>query len=124
MFFRFKVYVRLAFVLTMPWCSGVAAAVGEFPFLWYATAMLVGLQGSFLFVAFGAKRRLTQMAWKKATGKPLRRRTTREHREHRERAAGDKAVAIKSVSASGASVVDAVAEQQLQKITKLAEEQV
>ncbi|XP_059474889.1 adhesion G protein-coupled receptor E3-like [Neocloeon triangulifer] len=74
---RFKAYVRLSLVLTMPWCCGVVAAVGEFPFLWYAAVALVGLQGAFLFVAFGAKRRLTQMAWKKATGKPLRRRTTR-----------------------------------------------
>jgi hypothetical protein len=102
LFARFKVYVRLAMVLTAPWCCGVAAAVGGFPFLWYAAAMLIGLQGAFLFVAFGAKRRLTQMAWKKATGKPLRRRTTRE-----QRAALDKQQAAKSISASAASINDA-----------------
>lgn len=104
--------MRLAVVLTVPWCCGVAAAVGGFPFLWYAAAMLIGLQGAFLFVAFGAKRRLTQMAWKKATGKPLRRRTTREHRD-KERTALDKHQAAKSVSASAASVNDVAAEQQV-----------
>ncbi|XP_065346700.1 adhesion G protein-coupled receptor E3-like [Cloeon dipterum] len=88
---RFKVYVRLSLVLTVPWCCGIAAAIGNFPFLWYAASLLIGLQGTFIFVAFGAKRRLTQLAWKKATGKPLRRRTTRA--DHRQ-------AALKSASAS------------------------
>jgi hypothetical protein len=111
--------VRLSFVLTAPWCCGITAAIGGIPFLWYAAALLIGLQGSFLFVAFGAKRRLTQMAWKKATGKPLRRRTTRAStREHRDRvAAGDQSkqgANAKTASASGASVAETGGEQQAQ----------
>lgn len=86
--------------------------------------MLIGLQGAFLFVAFGAKRRLTQMVWKKATGKPLRRRTTKEQRD-KERTALDKHQAAKSVSASAASVNDAGAATEQQKSSlQAADEQV
>ena len=67
---RFILYIKLALIMGLGWIFGLVASVANVSALWYPFIFFNALQGAFIFLAFGCKRKILFMIYQWATNRP------------------------------------------------------
>ena len=65
----FIIFMKLALIMGVSWILGFISGVVDTPVLWYIYIVLCGLQGLFIYFAFGFKRKTFNAAFNKMKGK-------------------------------------------------------